>query len=161
MFGRERASSAFGHDWTRDFTSVIGLRPASAFRNCEDGIIGPGNFRLASICPLRICRCVGRPRPGRHLLPFVQVMQAGPFDGADMDEHIGLASVRLNCDFGSYKAEIPPVILIAWPVIFAAAGDARKTTRPASSSLVTTPSPASRDAFANILPANGSAMIRP
>ena len=30
MFGRECASSAFDHDWTRDLTSVIGLRSPSA-----------------------------------------------------------------------------------------------------------------------------------
>jgi hypothetical protein len=30
------------------------------------------------------------------LLPFMKVMQAGPFDRADMDEYIGAAGVRLN-----------------------------------------------------------------
>src|SRR5260370_36390048 len=30
------------------------------------------------------------------LLTFMKVMQAGPFDGADMDEHIGPAAVGVN-----------------------------------------------------------------
>jgi hypothetical protein len=29
-------------------------------------------------------------------LPFKKVMQAGPFDRADMDENVGAAGVRLN-----------------------------------------------------------------
>ncbi len=31
-----------------------------------------------------------------HLLPFMKVVRAGPFDRADIDEHICAAGVRLN-----------------------------------------------------------------
>lgn len=56
------------------------------------------------------------------------------------------------------SAEIPPVMLIACPVIFAAAGEAKKTARPASSSLLTMPSAAIFSALANMRPEKGSSM---
>ena len=59
----------------------------------------------------------------------------------------------------AHSAEMPPVMLIACPVILAAAGEARKTASAASSSLATTPSAACFAALANIFPQNGSAMI--
>ena len=64
-------------------------------------------------------------------------------------------SVCLSC---LHSAEIPPVMLMACPVIFAAAEEARKTASPASSSLLTTPSAAIFSALAKSRPAKGSAI---
>ena len=58
----------------------------------------------------------------------------------------------------AHNAEIPPVMLMACPVILAAADEARKTASPASSSLLTTPSAAIFSALAKSRPANGSAI---
>jgi hypothetical protein len=54
------------------------------------------NFRLASNCRPRICRCAYRRRLIGDLLPFIQAAQNGPFDRADMNEHIGAAGVGLD-----------------------------------------------------------------
>ena len=46
MFERERASPAFGHDWTRDFLSFAGFQVA--FRipiKCNDDMIGHRQFQ--------------------------------------------------------------------------------------------------------------------
>ena len=46
VFERERASPAFGHDWTHDFTSFTG--PQVAFRipiKCNDDMIGHWQFQ--------------------------------------------------------------------------------------------------------------------
>ena len=57
-----------------------------------------------------------------------------------------------------YSAEMPPVMLMACPLILAAAEEARKTASPASFSLLTTPSEAIFSALAKSRPANGSAI---
>ena len=46
VFERERASPAFGHDWTHDLTSLTGLQVA--FRipiECDDDMIGHWQFQ--------------------------------------------------------------------------------------------------------------------
>ena len=46
MFERERASPAFGHDWTHDFLSFAGFQVA--FRipiKCDDDMIGHWQFQ--------------------------------------------------------------------------------------------------------------------
>ena len=46
VFERERASPAFGHDWTHDLTSLTGLQVA--FRipiKCDDDMIGHWQFQ--------------------------------------------------------------------------------------------------------------------
>ena len=41
MFERERASTAFGHDWTHDLTSFTGLQVALRIPiKCDDDMIG-------------------------------------------------------------------------------------------------------------------------
>jgi hypothetical protein len=45
-FQRERASPAFGHDWTRDLTSFTGLQVAfSVPIKCDEDMIGHCQFQ--------------------------------------------------------------------------------------------------------------------
>ena len=46
VFERERASPAFGHDWTHDLTSFAGLQVAFHIPiKCDDGMIGHWQFQ--------------------------------------------------------------------------------------------------------------------
>lgn len=95
-----------------------------------------------------------RPASARARLTAFRVRAFTSGSVASKGRHPGADDI----DRDRHSAEIPPVRLIAWPVILAAAGEARKTTSAASSSLLTTPSAAASLAFANIFPANGSAI---
>ncbi len=96
MFERERTSPPFGHDGTHDLLSFAGLQVALRIPiEYDDNMIGHRQFRPASNCRPRICRCAYRRRP--HTRPSAPHRgRACRFDRADMDEHIGAAGVGLN-----------------------------------------------------------------
>jgi hypothetical protein len=78
MFERERASPAFGHDWTHDLTSFTG--PQVAFRipiKCDDDMIGHWQFQTGFKLSTEDLpgAPVGYDLVG-DLLPFMKVMQA-------------------------------------------------------------------------------------